>query len=117
MTMAKVEGETVIEVGLPPHLMGYSEKPLKAMGWHLVKGTEKPTEPVEPGYRYEYGAEWSVEDGKVYGVWSVKQRPQPYPSWNWVDGEGWVAPVPYPDDGADYFWDETAQTWKVEEVA
>ena len=111
MTMAKVENGEVTAVGLDPMLAGYSVKRLKAMGWYPVEGTEKPTEPTDPGYRYEYGAEWSVADNKVYGTWQVKQRPQPYPSWSWVDGEGWVAPVAKPDDGKDYYWDEGSQEW------
>ena len=38
--------------------------------------------------------------------------PQPYPSW--VLNETtcqWQAPVPYPNDGKRYVWDETQQTW------
>ena len=38
--------------------------------------------------------------------------PSPYPSWV-LDGESclWESPVPYPDDGNDYFWDEDNQAW------
>ena len=38
--------------------------------------------------------------------------PQPYPSW--VLNETtcqWEAPVPYPNDGKNYQWDESQQTW------
>ena len=38
--------------------------------------------------------------------------PQPFPSW--VLNETtclWEAPVPYPQDGKRYIWDEAAQTW------
>jgi len=35
---------------------------------------------------------------------------QPYPSWTW-DGSAWEAPVAYPDDGGEYFWDEVAGAW------
>lgn len=38
--------------------------------------------------------------------------PQPYPSW--VLNEQtcqWEAPIPYPTDGKNYYWDETTQTW------
>jgi len=111
MTMAKVENGAVTAIGLPSDLANRSLDKLKQMGWYPVEGTPKPTDPVEPGYRYEYGGEWSVTDGKVYGVWNVAQRPQPYPSWTWVDGEGWVAPVDYPTDGKDYYWDEETQSW------
>jgi hypothetical protein len=37
-------------------------------------------------------------------------RPQPYPSWTRNEGQ-WVAPVPMPDDGENYGWDEDAQEW------
>lgn len=38
--------------------------------------------------------------------------PQPFPSW--VLNETtclWDAPVPYPDDGLDYYWDEDSLSW------
>ena len=116
MTMAKVENNSVTQVGLPDDLKSYSLNKLRSLGWHKVLGTDKPTDPVEPGYRYEYGAEWSAQDDVVYGTWQVKQRPQPYPSWSWVDGEGWVAPVAKPDDGQEYVWDEESGGWVEEEI-
>jgi hypothetical protein len=38
--------------------------------------------------------------------------PQPYPSWT-LNGSTflWAAPVPYPDDGQPYVWDENALNW------
>jgi hypothetical protein len=38
--------------------------------------------------------------------------PQPYPSWTigpptWI----WQPPVPYPDDGNQYYWDEATLSW------
>jgi len=37
---------------------------------------------------------------------------QPYPSWVW-DAETlvWSSPVPYPDDGNKYRWDEATTSW------
>lgn len=37
-------------------------------------------------------------------------HPQPYASWTW-DGWFWQAPVPMPDDGHYYYWDEERQEW------
>jgi hypothetical protein len=39
--------------------------------------------------------------------------PQPYPSWT-LDPETyyWMPPVPYPDDGKIYVWDEATLSWK-----
>jgi len=114
MTMAKVDNGSVTEVGLPVNLRNFNRAQLKQMGWHKVVGTDKPTETPAPGYRWEYGADWSAEDGVVYGTWSQQQRPQPYPSWSWVDGQGWVPPVPQPGD--DYNWDEATQSWIAEAI-
>lgn len=38
--------------------------------------------------------------------------PQPYPSWT-LDPEtcDWVAPIPMPNDGHWYTWDESTQSW------
>lgn len=43
--------------------------------------------------------------------------PRPFASWAWdPDAWEWVAPVPYPSDGADYIWDEEQGAW-IEYVA
>lgn len=38
--------------------------------------------------------------------------PQPFPSWILnVETCVWEAPVPYPQDGKPYIWDEATQSW------
>lgn len=38
--------------------------------------------------------------------------PQPYPSWILNEQTClWNAPIPYPDDGQLYDWDETTKSW------
>ena len=37
--------------------------------------------------------------------------PQPYPSWVLDANAQWQAPVPMPEDGKMYSWDEAAQAW------
>ena len=37
--------------------------------------------------------------------------PQPYASWHLDEDWKWKAPVPYPNDGNDYVWDEATQQW------
>ena len=51
------------------------------------------------------------------GYWFDRQNdvfiaPKPYESWT-LDpiSYDWVAPVPYPNDGAIYIWDETSTSW------
>ena len=119
MTLAKVENGSVTQVGLPASLHGTPLRDLKAQGWHQVvdNGAGKPSTATDPGYHWVYGASWSIEEGKVVGTWQQAQRPQPYPSWSWVAGEGWVPPVAKPTDGKDYTWDEDAQQWVEETFA
>jgi hypothetical protein len=39
--------------------------------------------------------------------------PQPYPSWVFdTDSYSWVAPIPVPDAGFDWEWNEESQSWK-----
>lgn len=38
--------------------------------------------------------------------------PKPYPSWILDENTcRWQAPVPYPTDGGNYYWDEATQSW------
>lgn len=38
--------------------------------------------------------------------------PKPFESWILDEGTyGWVAPIPYPEDGNDYTWNETQGDW------
>lgn len=38
--------------------------------------------------------------------------PSPFPSWVFdEDSYTWIAPVPYPNDGLTYKWDETTMSW------
>ena len=37
---------------------------------------------------------------------------RPYPSWIWnPETLTWSSPVPYPDDGKQYYWDEETISW------
>jgi|TARA_Y100000034_G_C6861835_1_gene392353 hypothetical protein len=39
--------------------------------------------------------------------------PKPFPSWILNEDTClWDSPVPYPDDGKDYLWDEDEENWK-----
>ena len=38
--------------------------------------------------------------------------PSPFPSWILDDNHDWVAPIPYPNDGLIYVWNEEDQDWE-----
>lgn len=60
------------------------------------------------------GGVWVASETKVGIGWEQYdgglRPPQPFPSWSW-DGAAWIAPVPMPDDGLEYVWDEAAGEW------
>ena len=59
-------------------------------------------------FRYNYaGIGFTFDD-----VAQVFIPPKPYPSWllNTTIYQ-WEAPVPYPDDGKMYYWDESTLSW------
>jgi hypothetical protein len=60
-----------------------------------------------PGIGYTYDTSYTV--GDYVGVFYA---PQPYPSWILNTSTFlWEAPVPYPNDGKAYYWDEATQSW------
>ena len=53
---------------------------------------------ANPGYTYDAGRDAFI-------------TPQPYPSWALNENADWQAPVPMPDDGKRYRWDEATLSW------
>ena len=42
---------------------------------------------------------------------------QPYPSWLLNEGTcQWESPIPYPNDGQNYIWNEEEQSWELTEL-
>ena len=44
-------------------------------------------------------------------VADVFVAPPPYPSWTLDANHDWQAPIPFPNDGGHYQWDEVAVAW------
>lgn len=38
--------------------------------------------------------------------------PQPFPSWSLDENHDWQPPIPYPNDGLMYVWNENDQDWE-----
>lgn len=57
-------------------------------------------------------------DTAIYGVTEVGGEffdnylytKSPFPSWLKSEGK-WIAPVPYPQDGKEYYWEESETNW------
>lgn len=55
------------------------------------------------GYRYD-----EIRDAFI--------PPQPYISWTFNENTlNWDPPIPYPNDGKIYYWDESTKEWKINE--
>jgi hypothetical protein len=59
-----------------------------------------------PNPRKQYAGIGDNWNGEVF------YSPQPYPSWILNDNYDWEAPIPMPEDGKQYLWDEETQSWQ-----
>ena len=62
---------------------------------------------IDGSFRKQYAGIGYIYDAQA----DVFICPQPYPSWVLDDNYDWVAPVPYPNDGKCYEWDESIINW------
>ena len=70
MTMARVQDNRVVAVGLPATLQGRPRRELNQLGWRLVKGTPRPAN-HDPGMTYVYQRPYTynADEDAVYGQW------------------------------------------------
>jgi hypothetical protein len=77
-------------------------------GVHYKPNSNEPSDDQSKALRGNYagiGFTYDVQNDVFYA-------PQPYPSWTlnqsiWI----WESPVPYPQDGKMYYWDEPTTSW------
>ena len=77
-------------------------------GVHYDPETGEPSEDQTKALRFNYaGIGFTYDEARDAFI-----PPQPYPSWV-LDEDTclWVAPVPMPEDGGEYRWDEEAGDW------
>ena len=68
---------------------------------------------VQTSYNNNFRKQYASIGGKYLPEPDVFIDEPPYPSWNLDENFDWQAPVPYPDDGNDYIWDEGTLEWKL----
>jgi len=77
-------------------------------GVHYDPNTNQPSADQSKAYRKNYAGIGYSYDATL----DAFIPPQPYPSWTLdTDTCNWQAPVPYPNDGHIYEWDEATQQW------
>jgi hypothetical protein len=72
-------------------------------------------------------AEFSPDANVVLSIWAenadkryetefsfvMPRPPQPFDDWIWSEqDEAWIAPVPMPLDGIEYYWDTNTSSWQ-----
>jgi hypothetical protein len=83
-------------------------------GIYYLPDSNTPDQDQSKALRANYaGVGYTLDMSVVQnGTIGVFYAPQPYPSWTvsaptWI----WQPPVPYPNDGKAYYWDEATQSW------
>lgn len=77
-------------------------------GIYYTPNTNEPDPDQSKAFRKNFG--------RVGYTWDADRNafipPQPFPSWTLDEFScTWTAPVPYPDDGKPYAWDEPTRAW------
>lgn len=70
---------------------------------------------VENGQDEQRNGKPAIIGGSFDSNRKVFIDPQPYPSWILSDTDDWIAPVPIPDDGREYAWNESISDWELVE--
>jgi len=127
--VTEVDASTKIPCTVEPQCTGPSMPDVKGL---QIQWSDQSTWPVEidatgtylraPKY---YGVCDDDADASIPGVLSVLTESQftqlkhdefyarrPFASWVWnPETLVWSSPVPYPDDGKPYYWDEVSTNW------
>jgi hypothetical protein len=76
-------------------------------GLHLNPETMEPDDGIPLRYNYPGpGFHYDPEFDAFY-------EPKPFKSWILnTKSFTWEAPIQYPNDGVDYYWDETKESWE-----
>ena len=77
-------------------------------GVHYDPVTNQPSLDQSKAFRKNYAGIGYIYDYELNAFYS----PQPYPSWS-LNKQSclWESPIPMPQDGLAYEWDEENQTW------
>jgi len=82
------------------------------LGVHYDPETNKASEDQSKAFRYHYASIGTLFDPSI-GEDGAFFPPKPFDSWlpdrNTIS---WVPPIPIPDDGESYLWDEDSQSWQ-----
>jgi hypothetical protein len=67
---------------------------------------------IQTSYNHRIRKQYAGVGFKYDADADVFIAPQPFPSWLLDDNHDWQAPVPKPEDGLMYFWNEEKLDWE-----
>lgn len=70
-----------------------------------------PGEWRQTSYNSNFRKQYASIGGRYVADADVFVAPQPYPSWTLDENYDWQAPIPRPQDGQWWDWDESTQSW------
>ena len=127
--VTEVDSSTKIPCTVEPQRTGPSIPQVKGLQLDWADMSTWPVELAQDGTYLRapkyYGTCDDDADTSIAGVLEVlteaeyNQRKhdefyarRPYPSWIWnPETLVWSSPIPYPDDGKQYYWDEETTSW------
>jgi len=101
------DGLDVFDLSLPPAGVRYKQTDQDVLATGRVRWNPDQSIAVDAWCKTASGQELTAT-----ATFTAPRPAQPYPSWTW-GGTSWVAPVPYPNDGQEYVWDEGTQDWVI----
>ena len=66
---------------------------------------------VQTSYNSNFRKQYAIIGGSYDSTNDVFIAPKPFSSWILNETFDWVSPLPYPEDGQDYLWDEDTLQW------
>ena len=99
------DGAEIFDMSLPPPGVRYKQTDEDVLATGRVKWQPDQQIKVQAWCKTTQGHELTAEADLT-----APRPAKPYDSWEW-SGTHWEAPVPYPDDGGEYQWDEGAGEW------
>ena len=101
-----------LPLAMPVIVAGIRTAPVWTVGIATLKqryGAD--TNWVQTSYNRNMRTHYASIGGTYHPERDVFLYAQPFPSGVLTDDHNWEAPVPYPDDGPNYYWDEDSGSW------
>lgn len=92
-------------------LLDESGNEVEALGIAVCEAAVGPGPWVQTSYNNNFRGKYAAIGDTYHSDIDRFVGPQPYPSWVLNTEYEWEAPVPMPDDGALYGWDEKQLMW------